>query len=263
MSKSVFKENSRFSILKEDVDDIKQNKKEQPKNPPSYKEKDNFNEKEKSESSSNYFTRPSRNYREMEELKRKEILKAKKEKEELEKKKLLEFTEHNYPELGSGLCNNVNKNVNTNSSLPTFIDKLNTKINVVSNEEIDDVFTGEPGWIEMKRDCNSRNIIKKYVKGERELNTTADMAIDIDINEEQDLFYKVVDNLAKLHEKRTQEYIDMWGYDEYEKMFIFKNFEYGYFDRLDEEEYEEDLENNENYDSEFDNIYDDEYNNYY
>lgn len=250
MNKNTFKENSRFSVLKEDIDDTKQKKNEQEK------DKDKFRDKDKSESSSsNYFTRPSRNYREMEELKRKEVLKAKKEKEEIEKAKLLEFTENNYPELG----NNVKKDININSNLPSFIDKLNTKINIVSNEEIDDVFTGEPGWIEMKRDGNTRNIIKKYVKSQRELANS----YNENENEEQDLFYKVVDNLAKLHEKRTQEYIGTWGYDQYEDMFIFKNFEYGYFDRLDEEEYEEELENNENNESDLDNMYDDEYNSYY
>ena len=40
--------------------------------------------------------------------------------------------------------------------------------------------------------------------------------------------------LADLYYKRTNEYIELWGYDEWEKMFISPNYDYNYFDNLDE-----------------------------
>jgi hypothetical protein len=61
--------------------------------------------------------------------------------------------------------------------------------------------------------------------------------------------YAVLEALVNLHNKRTQEYIDMWGYETWEKLYRYQNYDYDYFDRLDEEyeEYEEQLEEDEMY----------------
>jgi hypothetical protein len=53
--------------------------------------------------------------------------------------------------------------------------------------------------------------------------------------------YEVFEKLAKLHEKRSNEYIELWGYDEWEKMFRFSNYDYEYFNKLDEK-YEQEIE---------------------
>lgn len=45
--------------------------------------------------------------------------------------------------------------------------------------------------------------------------------------------YDILNNLVFLHEKRTSEYIELWGYDEWEKLFIFPHYNYEYFDNLD------------------------------
>jgi hypothetical protein len=52
------------------------------------------------------------------------------------------------------------------------------------------------------------------------------------------------DYLTYLHKKRTQEYINAWGYDEWERMFRFPNYDYDYFDKLDEK-YERELQKQE------------------
>jgi hypothetical protein len=51
----------------------------------------------------------------------------------------------------------------------------------------------------------------------------------------------VLDGLVDLHFKRQEEYINNWGYNEYEKMFIDPNYDYEYFDKLDAK-YEDEME---------------------
>ena len=87
----------------------------------------------------------------------------------------------------------------------------------------------------------------------------------ISIKSEQELAYNVLDSLVALYEKRDKEYINLWGYDEWEKTFKFQNYDYDYFDRLDEL-YEEEMQNNidNNTDDEIDFITDyDKFNNYW
>jgi len=45
---------------------------------------------------------------------------------------------------------------------------------------------------------------------------------------------EIIEALSFLHEKRTEEYIKLWGEEEWERMFIFPNHDYEYFDKLDE-----------------------------
>jgi hypothetical protein len=51
--------------------------------------------------------------------------------------------------------------------------------------------------------------------------------------------------IANKYDKWKKHYITIWGEDEYEKMYRFKNYDYKYFDKLDEM-YEYEME--ENYD---------------
>jgi hypothetical protein len=48
----------------------------------------------------------------------------------------------------------------------------------------------------------------------------------------------VLDKLVILHQKRSKEYIDNWGFDEYERMFKCTEYDYNYFNDLDNESYE-------------------------
>jgi hypothetical protein len=41
--------------------------------------------------------------------------------------------------------------------------------------------------------------------------------------------------LCNLYEKRTNEYIEMYGYDTWEKKFRYHDYDYDWVDRLDEE----------------------------
>ena len=53
--------------------------------------------------------------------------------------------------------------------------------------------------------------------------------------------YNVLYSLCNLYEKRTTEYIEMYGYDTWEKTFKFHNYDYEWVDKLDEE-YEVEME---------------------
>lgn len=44
---------------------------------------------------------------------------------------------------------------------------------------------------------------------------------------------EIINALSILHEKRTNEYKELWGEPEWEQMFICPNYDYEYFDKLD------------------------------
>ena len=58
---------------------------------------------------------------------------------------------------------------------------------------------------------------------------------------------EIVLALSLLHEKRTNEYKELWGEDEWERMFICPNYDYEYFDKLDEAYENEQYKLNEQY----------------
>lgn len=135
------------------------------------------------------------------------------------------LNDNNFPNL---TANNVKPTNNTNirPENTNFLEKLTT---VIMEKETDMTNSEEyilPGWLVMKRDKDTNKIIKKY--GE----TTIFKKHRLTYNE-------IIDKLVLLHDKRTEDYINTWGQDEYEKMFRFSNYDYDYFERLDEEEEEE------------------------
>ena len=84
-----------------------------------------------------------------------------------------------------------------------------------------------------------------------------------EINKNVNEAEEIIEALSFLHEKRTEEYIKLWGEEEWERMFIFPNHDYEYFDKLDEiYEIEQNKINEQystsNYDSYGENYYDDE-----
>jgi hypothetical protein len=104
-----------------------------------------------------------------------------------------------------------------------FIEKLKTNVKVVA--PVKNIIP--PGWTTFKRDMKTNETIIEIgeLKNAKEY-----------IKTPEDLAYDIVDNLVYLHEKRTAEYIENWGEDEWEKMFRFQNYDYDYhyFDKLDE-----------------------------
>jgi hypothetical protein len=73
--------------------------------------------------------------------------------------------------------------------------------------------------------------------------------------------YIVMSRVTQLHKRRRSEHIRKWGIDEYEKMFMFPNYDYDYYDKLDE--YYEPYYNTNQYDNQYHNQYDNQYDDLY
>lgn len=143
------------------------------------------------------------------------------------KQQAIILNDNNFPTL---TANNDKPTNNTNICAENinFLEKLTA----VTIEKETDITNLEeyilPGWLVMKRDKDTNKIIKKY--GEMTFFEKTDLSN-----------YEIMEKLVVLHDKRTEDYINIWGQDEYEKMFRFPNYDYDYFERLDQE-YEEELE---------------------
>jgi hypothetical protein len=230
---NVFK-SSRFDCLNESNSQLnKRNSKEDRNN--NFKEERNNNFKEernffKNDYSSSrrgnnrYDTKESKEKREQFEKMRKE--KEEKAKEEQNQKKL---SADNFPTLhGSNV-----KITETIGKKESYVEKINK----ISIKEPSDVEHIKPGWVEVKRDPeNPRKLIYTYG-----LELETEKYSHSKESSKKKLEPQVLDALVELHNKRTQEYIDMWGYDTWEKLYRFPNYDYHYFDKLDEK-YEEELE---------------------
>jgi len=251
-----FTTNSRFDVLVEDTKNIDVfNKKEKnnrdKKNDNENKKNDNENKKEENQFrtknsnlfKSNYMNSSSGNFdsNKNKEKKEKEKERYKKEKDkekqiikQKEEKKLL-LSIDNFPVL---LENSNNNSVKQPVFQEGFIDKVKYVKPIVETNKIDNYI--KPGWVEIKFDKKTRKIITT--------NRNPSCLIEEDAN-------NVLKNLVNLHEKRTKDYIDLWGYDMWEKVFQFSNYDYDYFNKLDTQYDEE----SEDYESDSDNEYDFDY----
>ena len=88
-----------------------------------------------------------------------------------------------------------------------------------------DLLNLKPGWLLLKHDRKTHRIIWK--SGE---------VVNSDPIEktEHELACDALDELIALHEKRTNDFIDTWGYEEWERTFRSPNYDYEYFDKLNE-----------------------------
>ena len=218
--------NTRFDILIEDTNNSGQKNKE-----------DKAFKKNKSKIQNN-------NYEEIsveERIKKEEITKLKKEEDIKIKEQVIQnaLNVSNFPELSSYV--NINDNINAieQSTCTTFLDKLKFKEEKNNEPQIDDTILSEkyyrdlePGWTYILSDIETREKIIRYKP----------FYDNVFEDNEQAINNKVLNRLVNLHNKKTQEYIDKWGYDEWEHMHRFTNYDYEYFDKLeqlDEDELEQ------------------------
>lgn len=118
-----------------------------------------------------------------------------------------------FPSLG-------NSNIETKNNVNeiTFIDKLKSVKDEIhqDNENI-----LKDGWISLTRE-NNNQIIYDYSK------------YNHNENDEYD-WETITKQLNENYEIWKQKYIDTWGEDEFHKMYKFPNYDYYYFDKLDQE----------------------------
>ena len=232
---SIFKTNSRFSALVEDSD-INNSRMSNKKEPEKNRDDTHFNSF-KREDRPRYDDRPmydnkqngrfsdpkkdiERRLEEEQKRKEEEIKRKNKEREEA-------LSDNNFPDL---FVSNKVEILKEKTIQTTFLDKIKEKKmeeNIIVKPDEECI---QSGYIVNTKNKNTHKLIYKY--GE-ETNSN-DMVENISPND-------VFKTLVELYETRKKKYIELWGEDEYDKEFRFQNYEYGYFDRLDQE-YEEELE---------------------
>lgn len=240
---SNFKQNSRFGALIEETSTIKEIKKNS-------KKKDNINEDRikieanlfkndnnsfrktfdpmpKMNNNNRYQRNPLTN-RESNEVIERRALKEKLRKEEEEKIKQERIANalsiDNFPTLGKKDGKNETNNNNFLEKLKKSIenDKIETESNLVIKEK------PKSGWVVISRDLlTGRN---KFEYSEFALPRKSEKS-------ENEMAYNVLCTLCDLHERRKEDFIDLYGYDTWEKTFKTLNWEEEerYFDILDEE----------------------------
>jgi hypothetical protein len=130
-----------------------------------------------------------------------------------------------FPELQAK--NYKNDNSISDINKPNYIDIINNKNSLDTNnddQEGDDNNVPE-GCLCIKYDKNTKKMLWLYGANNNE-------------NENQELYtnesYDTIQNVVDLYHNRKNDYINKWGMEEYDKMFLFQNYDYEYFDKLDE-----------------------------
>lgn len=135
----------------------------------------------------------------------------------------LERTDENFPSLVA-TTRSTNKNSQSYGNFSQCV-KTVIQTEIVGPPPIDpDLIDLKPGWILLKHDSKTHTTIMKS----KEFPTLEPIEKTAD-----DLAWEVLDEWVSLHAKRTNEYIDNWGYEEWERLFRFPNYDYEYFDKLD------------------------------
>jgi len=234
---NIFKTNSRFASLADDIP-AKKDKKEhkKPFNETKNEEKgekfnsfksDNNSFKDNGFKERRYNRYYSEHYREAEE-------KARKQEEELRKQKAL--TPDNFPDL----C--LNKKEKTPILQERkYLEQLK-KVDVkYEDKDIDpDLKNLKPGWLLIKKDKLTNKIIMK----EKVSNNKTPEILE---ENEQEIAINIINALAELYERRTKEYIELNGYDTWEKMFKFRDWREREAELEDDsdEDYEDETEDTE------------------
>jgi hypothetical protein len=228
---SNLKSNNRFSFLDEEPANI-----EPIKNPPKEREREREYDKPRYSTSYNQF----KNYNSI------SIPPVKKD---------FEMDENMFPDLVKPVKINLN-NVNS-KSFASLLEKKETNEEITEEEEV----VIPPGWTyykctKLKNElfgdkCSkvTTQIQKPFIEKKYE---TEKQTNKVKLNEAE----KIIEALTFLHEKRTNEYKELWGELEWERMFICPNHDYEYFDKLDEAyEIEQSILNEKYYNADADDDY--------
>jgi hypothetical protein len=232
---NIFKTNSRFASLIDDISESKkkENRKEEETNL-SYKE-DKFNSFKSERRSDNfrlYDEKEREKYKKERENERKIQMEFEEREKERKKQELLNI--NNFPELVVFKKNEIDKQNKMN-----FIEKINNENQIEIENNIDpDLVNLKPGWILIKNDPKTR---KTIIKNHPENKFLFEKEVE---KSDKEIAYYIIDSLVKLHEKRTEEYINVYGYDTWEKIYKFPNWDEEENNSESESDLDEDYEDN-------------------
>jgi hypothetical protein len=106
-----------------------------------------------------------------------------------------------------------------------------------------------PGCVSIKYDKASKKPIWIYSDNKNRTKPILD-----EIKEKEEDPYFVMQRVVELYNKRRNEYIHNWGIEEYDNTFMFQNYDYDYFDKLDEMTEKQIKKNSNNYLNSLNNI---------
>jgi predicted glycosyl hydrolase (DUF1957 family) len=157
-------------------------------------------------------------------------------------KKDFEIKVNDFPELSKPNKNKSSNNVKSFTSLLKEEVKEEIKVEVKEEDLV------PPGWVLYKYTKNKNELFGiKYSKITSTQSSNTGKKPELD-NNNINVAEKIIIALSNLHEKRTNEYKELWGEDEWERMFLCPNYDYEYFDKLDEAyEIEEEKRNEHKY----------------
>lgn len=164
-----------------------------------------------------------------------------------EKNKNLNFSKENFPLLLPKEDILESKELTKPMNFIEKIKKLSIPLEKNNIHEDEEYKNLKPGWVLIKQDPINKKIIHLYKKNNDLYKNNFEKYIDNDLKNNEN----IVNKLIQLYEKRKDEYIQLWGYDDWEKEFRFPNYDYEYFDKLDELYEEELLEEELFYEEEF------------
>ena len=132
-----------------------------------------------------------------------------------------------FPELQkkNTTCENINNDTNQTTSFIGAMKSKNIKMHDNESINIDARNYVPPGCVCIQYDESIKKTIWIYGKN------TKPIAEKTYLEEEPPYF--VLKRLVDLQQNRKYDYIRKWGIDEYDKMFMFQNYDYEYFDKLD------------------------------
>jgi hypothetical protein len=171
-------------------------------------------------------------------------------------KKDFEMVDEAFPELSKPV--KINTNTNNIKSFASLLEEKEIIEEIKEDEDEEEVII-PPGWSYYKYTkfknglCGDKysNVVTKVQKPFIDTNYEVVKEKKV-LNEAEEIIIA----LSLLHEKRTKEYKELWGESEWERMFVCPNYDYEYFDKLDEAYEIEQYKLNEQYNNQDD---DDDY----
>lgn len=221
--------NTRFGILLEDISKSS-NKKEKKEKVKEIYYKDNKDKHREGErkNSDKYDSKYNR-YRDRDNY---ETRKNKLDKN-VSKTIIFNLDDSSFPELVAN--SKIHKDTETLET--NYLDATMTEKNKTINLEEE---KRKVGWIYYVKDINTCKIVVE------------DYSTTCSILKKEENYNYIYKQICDKYTEWKNKYIQTWGYDEYKKLYLFPNYDYEYFDRLDLYEYEIDENNSDRYESDED-----------
>lgn len=137
----------------------------------------------------------------------------------------------NFPKLKPIQKNNIentktlNVSISETSNVISLVDRLKNQENLkeeTNHFKNDTENELKRGWICIQKDDLTNQIVWNMPKIDQH-----------DVILEDDPLI-TIQRWCEFNEKRKNNYIKNWGFEEYDKMFLFQNYDYGYYDNIDD-----------------------------